>query len=77
MVVTPPSELYGPSPILHVTNTVFLPFDIACAERTNPAMLCSLCSGLCWGLSDGLYACDSRGGGLYLGSHASARALMI
>jgi MFS family permease len=38
LVVAPLSELYGRSLILHVTNVVFLVFNIACAVSTNLAM---------------------------------------
>lgn len=38
LVVAPLSELYGRSLILHITNAVFLIFNIACAVSTNLAM---------------------------------------
>lgn len=38
LVVAPLSELYGRSLILHITNLVFLVFNIACAVSTNLAM---------------------------------------
>ncbi|KAB8228984.1 MFS transporter [Aspergillus alliaceus] len=38
LVVAPLSELYGRSLILHITNVVFLVFNIACAVSTNLAM---------------------------------------
>ncbi|PKY01364.1 MFS general substrate transporter [Aspergillus campestris IBT 28561] len=76
LVVAPLSELYGRSPILHVTNIVFLIFNIACAVSTNLAMF------TVFRLIVGLMACTpvTLGGGFIydlMPAEHRARALMI
>ncbi|PLN84872.1 MFS general substrate transporter [Aspergillus taichungensis] len=76
LVVAPLSELYGRSPILHITNIVFLTFNIACAVSTNLTMF------TVFRFIVGLMACTplTLGGGFIydlMPAERRARALMI